>query len=267
MKLLSASDDSGRSARDPRNSGAVVRGAAAPRTRVVLSAAGRRTESRGPGVTERQTRVEKAAGTRRRVLEQARDLFVLQGFAATSTRQVAAAAGVTERTVFNIVPTKSDLLREVVLLSIFGDGDRDVAMVDREDFAGVRRSATPEQLLREFAGWVLRLHRRSSVFAEMVRSAGAVDPGAAEIWRWGNARQVTDCQRLLTLMCQRGWLVASHADNGTAISLAVLTGHETYWRLVIQQHYTAPRYKRWLVLHMAAELLDTDTRENQAVPD
>ncbi len=50
------------------------------------------------------------AERRQQILEAALDLFARQGFYATSTRQVAQAAGVAEGTIFNYFPTKKDLL-------------------------------------------------------------------------------------------------------------------------------------------------------------
>ena len=70
-------------------------------------------------MTPLTSRAEKAEATRSRVIARARDLFLVQGYAATSTRQIAADAEVTERTLFNIVPTKSDLLRDVLKTYVF----------------------------------------------------------------------------------------------------------------------------------------------------
>jgi TetR/AcrR family transcriptional regulator, regulator of autoinduction and epiphytic fitness len=199
-------------------------------------------------------RAQKAEATRRRVVEQARTLFLAQGYAATTTREVAAAAQVTERTLFNLVATKSDLLREVLLTYVFTDDYG--PLLERKDFQPVIRAGTPDQLLSAFTRWVLALHQQTSAVAEMTRAAGVVDPGAAEIWRWGNAQQVTDLLNFSVELRSRGWLRPGDSPRAVARSLAVLCGHETYWRMVVQEEASPAQYRRWLRRHCAAELAD-----------
>ena len=203
-------------------------------------------------MTAAESRVEKAAATRRRVLEQALHLFLAQGFAGTTTREIAAHAHVTERTLFNVVANKSDLLRQVLLTFVFTD---DVGpLLERKDFQPVLRTHTVAAFLTEFTRWVHNLHRQTSAVAEMTRAAAGGDPGAAEIWVWGNQQQVTDLHHLSTELRRRGWLRPGLTPAEAARSLAVLAGHETYWRLVVEQHWSPQRYRRWLHRHCATEL-------------
>jgi AcrR family transcriptional regulator len=201
---------------------------------------------------QRQSRTDKTAATRARVLESAHRLFMTQGYAATTTRQIAGDAAVSERTLFNIAASKSDLLRQVLLTYVF---DADVGpLLERRDFAATVRATSPEEFLTQFARWVTRLHRHTSATAEMVRAAAPVDPGAAEIWSWGNGQQVVDCGNLAGYLRARGWLRDDLSLAETSQSLAVLSGHETYWRLVVEQRWTERRYRSWLRRHCAVEL-------------
>src|SRR5690348_15876004 len=74
-------------------------------------------------------RAEQARVTRRAVVEAARELFVGQGWTATSIEQVAAAAGVSRATVFT-VGGKPELLKLAYDTTFAGD-DEDDAMADR----------------------------------------------------------------------------------------------------------------------------------------
>ncbi len=56
------------------------------------------------------SRAAQALATRRKLTAAALDLFAEQGYAATSTRQIAEAAGVSEGLIFHHFPTKSELL-------------------------------------------------------------------------------------------------------------------------------------------------------------
>jgi AcrR family transcriptional regulator len=186
------------------------------------------------------------------VIARARDRFLVQGYAATSTRQIAADAEVTERTLFNIVPTKSDLLREVLKTYVF---DQEYGpLLQRSDYAPILASDSPEAFLTAYTRWVVQLHGHTSAIAEMCRAAAGVDPGAAQIWRWGNDQQIIDLIDLAKWLRQRGWLRADTTPAEAGRSLAVLSGHETYWRLVSEQHWSTTRYRRWLHRHCALEL-------------
>jgi TetR/AcrR family transcriptional regulator of autoinduction and epiphytic fitness len=197
-------------------------------------------------------RAQKADATRRRVVEQARALFVTQGYAATTTREIAAAAKVTERTLFNLVPSKSDLLREVLLTYVFADEYG--PLLERKDFQPVLRARTVAAFLTRFTRWVLALHERTSAVAEMTRAAAGVDAAAAQSWAWGNAQQVTDLTNLGAELRRRGWLRTGGSPRSVARSLAVLCGHETYWRMVVQEQVGPARYRQWLERHCAVEL-------------
>src|SRR6266568_1179650 len=78
-------------------------------------------------------REETAELTRARIRESAARLFVEQGFVATTVKQVAAAAGVAERTVYAAFPSKADLFNEVLGVATVGD-DRPVPVAERAEF-------------------------------------------------------------------------------------------------------------------------------------
>jgi AcrR family transcriptional regulator len=198
-------------------------------------------------------RTEKAAATRARLIECARTLFLTQGYAATTTRQVAAAAHVTERTLFNVMPSKSDLLRQVLLTYVFTDDHG--PLLHRKDFAPILRADSAEAFLTQYSQWVGDLHRRTSAVAEMTRAAASVDAGADDMWAWGNAQQIDDLDNLVNVLDQRHWLQPNLTPREVARSFAVLSGHETYWRLVTEQHWNISRYRQWLHRHCAAELI------------
>jgi AcrR family transcriptional regulator len=63
-----------------------------------------------PGVAEAPLRERQASETRSRVAHAALELFVRQGYAETTIDQIAAAAGVSRRTVFLHFPTKDAML-------------------------------------------------------------------------------------------------------------------------------------------------------------
>lgn len=81
-----------------------------------------------------------AADKRRRILEAARDLFLLQGYADVSIRSVAEKAEVSTRTVFNLFEDKATLF--AICLETISGGMAEPALVEGD---------TPERTLELFA--------------------------------------------------------------------------------------------------------------------
>ena len=67
------------------------------------------------------TRKERAAATKRRIVDNARRLFVEQGYAATTVPAIAASAGVAVQTVYFTFRTKGELLQAVYEQAVVGE--------------------------------------------------------------------------------------------------------------------------------------------------
>jgi len=97
-----------------------------------------------------------ASDRRLQLVETALDFFSRKGFSGTTTKEIAAAAGVTEAIIFRHFPTKQDLYNAVLDLH-HGDGRladciaRWKGFMDRNDDAGLFRSMIDE---------IMEAHRR-----------------------------------------------------------------------------------------------------------
>lgn len=100
-------------------------------------------------------REAQARQTRVAILEAARDLFVSNGYAATTIQMIAARAGVAVQTVYAVHGSKRELVRELIESAITGDDD-DLAVTQR---AGARAVADEPDA-----------HRRAALDAAMSRS-------------------------------------------------------------------------------------------------
>ena len=70
------------------------------------------------------TRADRARQTRRRMLDRARELFVTEGYAATTMERIADEAGVAVQTLYYTFRTKGQLLREVIEVTAAGEETR-----------------------------------------------------------------------------------------------------------------------------------------------
>src|SRR5690349_16397972 len=98
-------------------------------------------------MAERKKRVRDAPGTRRRMLEAARELFVRNGYGATTLKEIADRAGVAVQTIYFTFGNKRVLLKELVDVAIAGDLEP-VATMDRAWFQEVLAAETAEAHVR-----------------------------------------------------------------------------------------------------------------------
>ena len=80
----------------------------------------------GPGTR----RAQQARATRQRITDQALELFLRQGYAATTLDQIAAKADVAVQTVYFHFGNKATVLKQIVDMLAAGD-DQPVPMLDR----------------------------------------------------------------------------------------------------------------------------------------
>ena len=119
-------------------------------------------------------REESAAETRRRIREAARELFVANGYGATSVPEVARKAGVATKTVYLAFPTKLELLNEVIGVALVGDFGP--APVRERDWFLVTVAAPPEELIDLFAQHTAELMSRAALVLQVAEAAADVDP-------------------------------------------------------------------------------------------
>jgi AcrR family transcriptional regulator len=128
------------------------------------------------------TRRRQLAGeTRLAVIRAAAELFVEQGWAGTSMRDVAKAAGVSVETVYASVGPKTELLKVAIDVGVAGD-DEPIPLSDRPEF---RALAVGDLHARARAAGVLvtHLHLRTAGLHRVLQHAAASEPALAELLR------------------------------------------------------------------------------------
>ena len=199
-------------------------------------------------------RAERAARTRAAILAAARERFLHDGYAGTTMRSVARAAGVSVPTVELAFGTKAALLKAAIDVAIAGD-DHPVAVLDRPWAGEARAAADPRQLLGVVAGVLA---------AAQARSAGlmlALFEGASGGDELDALRRQMVAQREVTA----AWLVDRLAERSALRPrLRRAEAVDTVWALIdpalfdrLTRHrgWTVPRYERWIADTLAATLL------------
>jgi AcrR family transcriptional regulator len=130
-----------------------------------------------------QSRVREASArrTRQAIVAAAADLFVADGYAATSLADVAAAAGVARPTVFAAFGSKPALLRQVLDEALAGD-DAPVPVAERPWFQPVWEAESQAGVLDAYADVCRLIGGRAAPIFETVRRAADAAPEVTELW-------------------------------------------------------------------------------------
>ncbi|WP_328653210.1 TetR/AcrR family transcriptional regulator [Micromonospora sp. NBC_00330] len=126
-------------------------------------------------------RAERSRRTREKVIEAARELFVAQGYGATSLQEVADRAGVAVQTVYFVFRNKRTLFKDVVDTSIAGDTEP-VATMDREWFRAACAEPTAAGQLRGHVHGTREILGRVAPIMPLIAAAAATDPEIAAQW-------------------------------------------------------------------------------------
>jgi len=196
-------------------------------------------------------RAEQADGTRRRVLDAARDLFLTRGYAGTTVAAVARAAGVSPDTIYVSLGGKQGLLEGV--LSLARSDPEDPAQHDqghRRDEIGAL--ADPHRRLHRLVELSCETLARTSPVHAVLRGAADGHPFAAELCtRMLGIRlqiQTRNLQTYLGTSLRPGLTVTQAAERYSA-----LLSPELYHLLTVDHRWTTPRYASWV-----RDLLDHD---------
>jgi AcrR family transcriptional regulator len=129
-------------------------------------------------------RAERSQRTREKIVAAARDLFLEQGYGATSLKEVADLAGVAVQTVYFVFRNKRALFKDVVDTSIAGDAEP-VATMDRDWFRAACAEPTAAGQLRAHVSGVRHILGRVAPIMPLIAAAAATDPEIAAQWITG----------------------------------------------------------------------------------
>ncbi|MDQ7803604.1 helix-turn-helix domain-containing protein [Amycolatopsis sp. A133] len=190
-------------------------------------------------------RLEQAQRTRADIAEAARRLFVSQGWAATTVRDVAREAGVSVPTVYAAYQNKTGLVRA---LADAADLTADLPRLLDE----LEAAAAPEGQLAAMAAFDRRLFERAGDLIALVREAGRTEPELADLYR--AARKTADGTRVQVFT---SWPEGTlRPDVPTAVDVyAGLCNVDVYTTFTVERGWSPGRVERWWAGVLARELL------------
>lgn len=193
-------------------------------------------------------RDQQARRTRAEIAEAARRLFLAQGWAATTVREVAREAGVSAPTVYAAYRNKTGLLWALVdSADLSADSPR---MLDE-----LEASRGPEADLAAMVGYDRRLFEHSGDLIRLLRDAGRTEPEAEEFYR--RARGKGDETRVQVFTAWPSGTLRKGVDVATAVDIfAALCNVDVYTTLTAERGWSPDRVEQWWNEALRRELLE-----------
>jgi AcrR family transcriptional regulator len=199
-------------------------------------------------------RLAQARATRLKVIESAKELFIENGYPATTLEAVADAADVPLPTLYRLFRSKRALLGAILDTS-FGGDDETVAFVDRPAVQAALSESDPRQLLGAFARIATELLGRSAAIQLVLASAAQVDPEAVELLHEIRRQRHTGQSRIVTALMKRGALDPSLNSAEAADFVYLLMSPDAYRTLTVERGWTPDEYEAWLSHTLCRTLL------------
>ena len=201
-----------------------------------------------------EVRDEQARRTRRAIVTAARELFLGQGYAATTIDAIAAAAHVSRRTVFNAVGGKTVLLKLALEWAIVGD-DEPVPLADRPAIKAIQADRDPRRALALWVDLVVDIAARVAPIGAVLYAAADGDPEAAELLASEAQVRMYGARAFAGHLASLDGLAPGVSEQQAAdLCWAVNDGH-LYSLLVTQRGWTPAAFAQWLSDSLAATLV------------
>jgi len=209
--------------------------------------------SRPPKRYASQVRDEQARRTRRVIVTAAHDLFLAQGYAATTIDAIAEAAHVSRRTVFNSVGGKVALLKLALDWAIVGD-DEPIALGDRPAIKAILAESDPRKALMLWVQTVADVAARTNRLGEVLMAAADIDPAAAQLLAEASANRMLGATLFIRYLASLDGLAVGITEQRAAELCWALTDGHLYRLLVAQRGWSTADYARMLERALAGAL-------------
>jgi AcrR family transcriptional regulator len=195
-------------------------------------------------------RRRQAQHNREQVLAVARRLFVERGYAATSVAQIAAGAGLSDRTVFAAFESKANLLKAVVDAAVVGDAE-EVALHDRPTLRRFHEAATFEEAVERLADVFAEVAERTYEVFTVLHGAAAADPEIARLEADLDEQRLTGVGHMAATFARLLGVTDADVVAGMRDALWIMGAPQQYG-LIKQRGWSVARYRDWTARALAA---------------
>lgn len=205
------------------------------------------SRARAPRSYRSALREERAAETRARIIDAARELFAQHGFTGTTIAVIAQRAGVATPTVYAAFASKAEIVRELVgRLEEEAEGDVWRSRITDEP--------DPARKLDLYAAWHRQLFSSGKDVLRAAVFAGD-DPSVVGLRAQGDVNALAWLAPIVAALDENA-LLAPGLDRELAMDRALLLSSvELYFRATEGRGWTPDRYQQWLTESLRQQLL------------
>jgi len=200
-------------------------------------------------------RQRRARQTRRSILAAAHELFIRQGYARTTIRQIADQADVAWQTVYAVFGDKPAILSAVFDVAAAGD-DEPVPVPERPFVQAISDAADPRDKARIFARHLRETGTRIAGVLAVIESAASTDPEIAGLWRELQDQLLRGMTMAANGFHQQGALRPGLSVARAADILWFYAGPWAYRGLVAGRGWTPGEYEAWIGDTLYTQLMD-----------
>ncbi len=196
-----------------------------------------------------------ARDTREAIVRSARELFLRDGYAATTVAAIAAAAGVSVETIYKAFGGKPGLVRAIVERALAGEGPEPAEQ--RSDLIReTERDA--RKIVAAWGEFTAEIGPRVMPILRLAREAAATDPEMAAALEQINAERLERMAFNARRLHAAGHLRPDVSARQAADILWTCSSAELYELLVLRRGWTPRRFGRFVGEVMAGALLPRD---------
>jgi AcrR family transcriptional regulator len=192
--------------------------------------------------TLRQAQV---AQTEQRILAAATELFLSEGYVATTLEAVARRAEVGARTVYVRFGTKAALFKRVVDIAIVGDTEP-IDVLGRDWMQAALTAPTAAERLAASAAAGRQIMERTGALFAVAQQAAAVEPLIAGYWQEGREQTRHANAVFWTRMADDGLLDPAIDIDWLIDTTTILAAAETYLLIIRLTGWDLDTYQNWL---------------------
>jgi AcrR family transcriptional regulator len=198
------------------------------------------------------SRRQRAAATRRRMLDAAIACFTAEGYGGTTMAAIAERAGVAVQTLYFTFHTKAELLQQTLDRAVLGDG-LPVPPPQTEWYQAMAAQPTTRPALEHLVSGVSQILERVAPLRPVFEAAAA-EPGVAEVWANAERLRLDGYRAIIELLASKQPLAAGHTADSATDVLFILLGPDTFRAFTHSCGWPLDQWKTWVTTNLERDL-------------
>ncbi len=199
------------------------------------------------------TRRDRAARTRRAILDAAHAEFLERGYHGATITAIASRAGVAPQTVYFVFHTKAALVSAVIDDRVLGP-DQPTVPQESPWWAAMQEAPTPTNALEQFVRGASQLLARAAPVSEVVRAASLTDEEVRAIHDHHDRMQIAGYRQVIDIVAEKGHLRAGLTPETATHVLLTVCG-DSVWVQLTNRGWTPDQVTDWLAVTVPASIL------------